>query len=122
VHTDEGLWVISENGISVDAFAPTLSTASGVADYARALKTEVIINGNTLENSIDQYISMVAEKTIAGPSSRDPRYPNMFPSSEMMPFWLFPGATPSFTVGHARHGKLLTGTALRQVNHPQAAA
>lgn len=122
VHTDEGLWVISENGISVDAYAPTLSTAAGVADYARALNTEVIINGNTLENSVDQYISMVVEKTIAGPSSRDPRYPNMFPSSEMMPFWLFPGTKPSFTVNHARHGKLLSGTALRQVNQPSAAA
>ncbi|MGH8539841.1 MAG: hypothetical protein ACRETW_04980, partial [Stenotrophobium sp.] len=106
VHTDEGLWVTSENGISVDAYAPLLSTAAGVADYARTIGTEVIINANTLENSIDQYISMVQEKTIAGPSQRDPRYPNVFPSSEMTPFWLFPGTTPSFYVGEARHGTL----------------
>ncbi len=107
VHTDEGLWVTSENGISVDSYAPELSTAAGVAKYAKTIGTEVIINANTLENSIDQYISMVQEKTIAGPSKRDARYPNIFPSSEMTPFWAFPGTTPSFYVGEAVHGGLV---------------
>jgi hypothetical protein len=104
-HTDEGLWVISENGISVDSYAPRLSTVSGVADYARTLGVEVIINGNTLENSIDQYISMVQEKTIAGPSQRDPRFPNVFPSSELTATWMFPGTRPAFHVGRAKHGR-----------------
>lgn len=107
VNTDEGLWVISENGISVDSYAPQLSTLWGVAKYAKALGTEVIINGNTLENSVDQYISMVQELTIAGPSQRDARYPNMFPSSELTPFVLFPGTRPSFEVRHAVHGRLV---------------
>jgi len=107
VHTDEGIWVTSENGVSVDAYAPTLSAAAGVADYAKTIGTEVIINGNTLENAVDQYISMVQEKTIAGPSARDPRFPNMFPSSEMTPFWAFPGAKPAFYVGEAGHGRLV---------------
>jgi hypothetical protein len=106
VHTDEGLWVTSENGISVDAYAPLLSTAAGIADYAMTLGVEVIINGNTLENSIDQYISMVQEKTIAGQSKRDPRFPNVFPSSEMTPHPLMPGTTPAFYVGKAVHGKV----------------
>lgn len=106
VHTDEGLWVTSENGISVDAYAPQHSTIWGVADYANAIGTEVIINGNTLENAVDQYISMVQELTIAGPSQRDPRYPNVFPSSELTPSWMFPGTTPSFQVKHAVHGML----------------
>lgn len=104
VHTDEGLWVTSENGISVDAYAPQHSPVPGLAEYARNLGTEVIINGNTLENSVDQYISMVVEKTIAGPSARDPRFPNVFPSSEMTPYWLFPGTKPAFYVGKAVHG------------------
>lgn len=106
VHTDEGLWVTSENGISVDAYAPQLSTIWGVADYAKTIGTEIIINGNTLENAVDQYISMVQELTIAGPSQRDPRYPNVFPSSELTPSWVFPGTTPSFQVKHAVHGAL----------------
>ncbi len=106
VHTDEGIWVTSENGISVDAYMPNLAKAAGVADYAEITGTEVIINGNTLENSIDQYISMVQEKTIAGPSKRDPRFPNVFPSSEMTSFWAFPGTKPAFYVGKAKHGKL----------------
>lgn len=105
-HTDEGLWVTSENGISVDAYAPQHSRAAGVAQYARTLGAEVIINGNTLENSVDQYISMVQEKTVAGPSARDPRFPNVFPSSEMTPFWLFPGTRPGHYVGELRHGSL----------------
>lgn len=107
VHTDEGLWVTSENGVSADAYAPELSRVAGVADYARTIGTEVILNGNTLENANDQYISMVLEKTIAGPSARDPRFPNVFPSSELTPFWLFPGTRPSFYVGKAAHGKLV---------------
>jgi hypothetical protein len=90
----------------VDAYAPKLSTIWGVARYANTIGTEVIINGNTLEDSVDQYISMVQELTIAGPSSRDARYPNMFPSSELTPAWMFPGTKPSFRVSHAVHGKL----------------
>lgn len=105
VHTDEGLWVTSENGISADAYAPELSTIWGVADYANIIGTEVIINGNTLENAVDQYVSMVQELTIAGPSQRDPRYPNVFPSSELTPSVLAPGTTPSFQVKHAVHGE-----------------
>ncbi len=106
VNTDEGVWVTSENGISVDAYAPARSTIPGVADYARVTGAEVILNGNTLENSIDQYISMVQELEMAGRSSRNSDYPNIFPSSEMTPFWAFPGAKGSFYVGHARHGSL----------------
>jgi hypothetical protein len=49
---------------------------------------------------------MVQEATIAGPSQRDSRYPNMFPSSEMNKFWLFPGTKPSFVVRAAKHGKI----------------
>lgn len=106
VHTDEGLWVISENGIAVESFAPQESSVWGVKRYASTLGSEVIINGNSLENSVDQYISMVQELTIAGPSRRDPRFPNMFPSSELSPFWLFPGTRPAFRVRHAVHGQL----------------
>ena len=45
---------------------------------------EVILNSNTLEDSIDQYDSMVKEKTIADFSRRDPRWKQILPSSELI--------------------------------------
>jgi NAD(P)-dependent dehydrogenase (short-subunit alcohol dehydrogenase family) len=67
VRTPEGLMVTSENGVCCDAYAPLRSRIPGVARYARRTGAEVVLNGNTLESSVDQYISMVAEKTIARP-------------------------------------------------------
>lgn len=110
VHTDEGLWVTSENGVSADSYAPLASPIPGLRDYAKATGIEVILNGNTLENSIDQYISMIQEKTIAGPSQRNPDFPNVFPSSELTPFWGNPVARPGHYVGQARHGRPVLAT------------
>lgn len=105
VHTDEGLWVTSENGVSADSYAPLASPIPGLRDYARKTGIEVILNGNTLENSIDQYLSMIQEKTIAGPSARNADFPNVFPSSELTPFWGNPVAKPGHYVGQAHHGE-----------------
>lgn len=107
VHSDEGLWVTSENGISADSYAPLASKIPGLRDYAKATGIEVILNGNTLENSIDQYISMIQEKTIAGPSLRNGDFPNVFPSSELTSFWGNPIAHPSHYVGHACSGSIV---------------
>ncbi len=104
-HTDEGLWVTSENGVCADSYAPLASPIPGLRDYALATGIEVILNGNTLENSIDQYISMIQEKTIAGPSRRNADFPNVFPSSELTPFWGNPVAKPGHYVGQARYGR-----------------
>ena len=106
VHTPDGLKVTSENGVSLDAYVPQLSRIPGVADYARATGAEVILNGNTLEYGVDQYISMVQEKAIAGPDPRDERLPNLAPSSESAGYWLFPRTAPSFTVGDLCYGSL----------------
>ena len=46
----------------------------------------MILNSNTLEDSIDQYDSMLKEKALADDNRRDPRFKNVFPSSEM-PNW-----------------------------------
>jgi long-subunit acyl-CoA synthetase (AMP-forming) len=69
VHTPEGLLVTSENGVGPDSYAPRASAIPGVARYARRTGAEVILNGNTQEGSVDQYLSMVQEKCIAGPSA-----------------------------------------------------
>lgn len=100
----DGIRVTSENGVGADAYAPQNSRVDAVRRYAKATGMEVILNGNTLEGSNDQYISMVMEKTIAGPS-RNPDYPNCASSSECTPFWMFPGHEVSYLMGAAEFGK-----------------
>ena len=110
VHTDEGLFVTSENGVGPDSYAPQHSRIPGLAKYARTLGAEVVLNGNTLEGSVDQYISMIAEKTLAGPSQRHPDFPNVLCSSEFEAYWAFPGVAPTFGVGDVRFGELVGAT------------
>ena len=67
---------------------------------------EIILNGNTLESSVDQYISMVMEKTIAGPNKDNPNFYNVLPSSEMQAYTAFPGIKPTFTIGNIEYGTI----------------
>lgn len=105
-HTPMGLLVTSENGIAADSYAPSQSDIPGVRDYALATEMEVILNGNTLENSLDQYISMVVEKTIAGPHHERPEFSNVVPSSELTPYWGFPGLKPTLAFGELAFGSI----------------
>lgn len=102
--TPEGLMVTSENGVGPDSYAPLHSRIPGLRKYAQETGMEVILNGNTLESSIDQYISMVQEKEIAGPSARNGEFPNMVCSSEAASYALFPGINPSFSFGDLTFG------------------
>lgn len=105
-HTPEGLMVSSENGVGVDNYAPERSRINAVRRYARNLGVEVVLNGNTQESSVEQYISMVMEKEIAGPSARAPEFPNTVTSSEFTAWWAFRGISPSFTFGEIEFGAL----------------
>ena len=107
-HTDDGLLVTSENGVSADSYSPLHSEIPGVREYAKATGMEVILNGNTLEDSLDQYISMVMEKTIAGPNKENANFFNFVPSSELTAYWGFPGLKPSFSFGELKFGKAAT--------------
>lgn len=100
----DGIRVTSENGVGVDAYEPSRSRINAVRRHAQRTGMEVILNGNTLEGSNDQYISMVLEKTLAGPSA-NPEYPNCATSSERTPFWLFPGDVASHLFGQAQFGQ-----------------
>lgn len=104
VHTDEGLMVTSENGVSADSYAPMHSKIPGLRQYVRDTGMEVVLNGNTLERGLDQYISMIQERDIAGASPRQPEFYNFVPSSELTPYWMFPGIEPSFTFGLLQFG------------------
>ena len=83
INTEDGVWVSSENGVAADSWHPNLSRIPGVRKTAEFFGREVILNSNTLEDSIDQYDSMLKEKALADPHKRDPRWLNVFPSSEM---------------------------------------
>lgn len=102
----DGIRVTSENGVGADAYAPQNSRVNAIRRYAKATGVEVILNGNTLEGSNDQYISMVMEKTIAGPSAH-PDYPNCASSSECTPSWITPGHRTSHLIGEAEFGSLV---------------
>jgi hypothetical protein len=98
VVTDRGAWTISENGICVDAYAPGTSRIRGVARHARDTGVEVILNANTREGSLDQYTSMVLEKTLASPVPDRPELPQHLASSELVPHVLAPGLRPTVTL------------------------
>ncbi|MEJ7601588.1 MAG: hypothetical protein WKG01_27035 [Kofleriaceae bacterium] len=104
VVTDRGAWTISENGISVDAYAPGTSRIRGVATHARDHGVEVILNANTREGSLDQYTSMVLEKTLADPVPDRPELPQHFPSSELVGHPFAPGLDPTYTHGEITYG------------------
>lgn len=106
--TPEGILVSSENGIAPDAYSPLASRIPGVARYARRTGIEVILNGNTLEGSVDQYLSMILEREIAGKSAKNPHFYNVAPSSELASYWAFPGIAPTFSFGDLSFGTAVT--------------
>lgn len=101
----DGLRVSSENGVSADSWAPEVSRHNAIRRFAKATGAEVVLNGNTQENSNDQYLSMVLEKTIAGTSASH-GFSNVVPSSECSPHWLFPGAPTGHLWGATESGQL----------------
>ena len=70
INTDDGVWVSSENGVAADSWHPHLSKIPGVRKTAEFFGREVILNSNTLEDSIDQYDSMIKEKSLADRTAR----------------------------------------------------
>ncbi len=106
MHTETGLWTVSENGVAVECYAPLSSEIGGVRRHARETESEFILNSNTRENSLDQYISMALEKTLADPSIERPEFPQCFPSSEMVKSMLAPGLKPTFSHGGITSGEV----------------
>ncbi len=111
--TDSGLWTISENGIALDCYAPEQSRIAGLAQHARTAGVEVILNSNTRESTLDQYTSMVLEKTLADASLDHPALPQCFPSSELVKSRLAPGLSPTFSHRRISHGAVRTDGATR---------
>ena len=106
INTPDGVWVSSENGVAADTWHPHLSKIPGVRRTAEFFGREVILNSNTLEDSIDQYDSMIKEKALADPNPRDPRFLNVFPSSEMADWKRQWPVVPTFSYGGINYGSI----------------
>ncbi len=104
VRTPEGLFVTSENGVGADSYAPRKSRIPGLRKYAETSGIDVILNSNTLERGLDQYISMIQEREIAGTCQRNPDFYNVVNSSELTAYWMFPGIVPTFAFGPVKFG------------------
>jgi hypothetical protein len=107
VVTDRGVWTISENGVCPETYAPESSRIKGVRGHARDTGVEVILNSNTRERSLDQYTSMVLEKTLADRTADRPEFPQHFCSSEMVRSVLAPGLSPTFVHEAITHGDVV---------------
>jgi hypothetical protein len=106
VNTPDGVWVSSENGVAADNWHPELSKIPGVRRWADYFGREVVLNSNTLEDSVDQYDSMLKEKAVADPNRHDPRFRNVFPSSELASFRRQWPILPTFAYGGINHGRI----------------
>lgn len=106
VNTPDGVWVSSENGIALDNWQPELSKIPGVRRYHELYGREICPNANTLEDSLDQYDSMVKEKTLADPCKRDPRWLQILPSTELADWRRFWPVRPTFVHGGISYGEV----------------
>jgi hypothetical protein len=109
LNTPDGVWVSSENGVSSDNWQPELSKIPGVRRYAESFRREVCPNANTLEDSIDQYDSMIKEKTLADPSRTDPRFKQVLPSSELTSWKRQWPVVPTHVHGGLDYGSIVSG-------------
>jgi len=106
VNTSTGIWCSSENAIAAECMTPEESSIPGVRRWARRWGQELIINANTIENTAQQYNSMVKEKSVVDRSRVDPRFLQFFPSSELTRNRLNPGTQPTFNHFAITHGSL----------------
>jgi len=111
LHTDTGLWASSENVIATELMTPEHSRIAGIRPWLLTFGMEVVLNSNTLENTAQQYNSVIKEKTIVDRSSVDDRFLQFFPSSELTPSWHNPAVAPTFMHRRVSHGKFVGATA-----------
>jgi len=117
IHTEGGVWGISENGTCADSWSPLDSKIPGLSATCRRQELDVILNSNTPESAGDQYTSMVLERTIVDRVRRAPAFVQMLPSSEISPSALAPGLTPTI-----RHRGITSGEIARPVPRAESRA
>jgi hypothetical protein len=107
LNTSTGIWAFSENVIAAELLTPDESKIPGVRQYAKKWNLEVVLNGNTIENTAQQYNSIVKEKCIVDRSLKNSRFLQFFPTSELTASFTSPGTKPTFVHGKLTHGKLV---------------
>ncbi|MBB3116018.1 hypothetical protein [Corynebacterium bovis] len=106
INTPDGIWISSENGMAADSWQPELSRIPGLSAQAKFYEREVVLNGNTLEDSLDQYDSMIKEKEMASNARKDARWKQILPSSECAPWKRQWPLIPGITHGGIDYGEL----------------
>lgn len=106
LNTDDGVWVTSENGVAVDNWFPAHSRIPGVRGYAKFYAREVVLNANTQEDPLDQFNSMVLEKSLADVSRKDARFTQVLPSTELLPWLRNWPCWPALFQGQLSYGSL----------------
>jgi hypothetical protein len=107
LNTSTGIWAFSENVIAAELMTPESSAIPGVQRYVRRWGVEVILNGNTIEATAQQYNSIIKEKSIVDRSLVDGRFLQFFPTSELTRNRINPGTAPTFSHGRLVHGALV---------------
>ncbi len=107
LRTTTGIWASSENVIATEMLTPEHSKIPGVRRAAAEWGLEVILNGNTLENTARQYNSCVKEKSVVDRSAADSRFLQFFPTSELTRNALMWRTSPTFAFGRLHHGEMV---------------
>ena len=105
LNTSRGLYAISENGVAPECYVPERSNLAALRRHQKDLGREVVLNGNTLEGTLDQYAAMVLEKQLVDWTEG---FPNILSSSPFVPSWLTPGMQPTYVLEPPDEGKLET--------------
>ncbi|WP_141325883.1 hypothetical protein [Myxococcus sp. AB025B] len=114
VATSREVFVTSENGVATESYTPLLSAIPGVRRFAEHMGWEVVLNGNSREDSLLQYSSMVVEKLFAGPSAVEGAFVNFHPSSLLTSHLLAPGLSPTIVLPAPNFGDVRPTPASRR--------
>lgn len=114
VNTDQGLWIVSANGIAVDCWDPAASRVPALARHARDARDRVVLPAARAELATWQHDAMLLERAIADRNARAP-FPQILPAAEVAdhPFnWRLRAAYRygAVTHGQPRGGRVVPAT------------
>jgi hypothetical protein len=96
VSSPKGVFTVSENGVAPDSYNPRASKIPGLREAAERDDWECVVNGNAIESLVEQYTSMVKEKSVADRSRKHPDFFNTYQSSQMIVSTVAPGVEPAY--------------------------